>query len=1077
MGDQKSIVLTLQIYPTQAIEVLKQFLVAANSFGEQTAQALGIEFKPIDTTKSIEALKSLQTAAGDLSGTEKTTASTTNEVGAAVDAAADKATTFSGSAQNLFFTLGAGTQTLSLLKNTLGEWIDKSNEAEQMDAKLDIALKTAGDTTDDGAQKLRDYAAQQEKVTGVNRDQIVNAEAMIVSMTGLTGDAVIPATKAALDYAAATGTDVTSAVENMARVVDTGTGKFGKFKVDVSDAVGQAGRWQAVIDLVNQHFSGFADYLGGKGSGQMKVFSDEVDHAEESLGHILVGILVPILPAIEDVLGAIEHGSPLLDAAAAGVGALTIAYILLNTSVLTVAASFITNLIPAIEEVTVALMANPWTAVATGIAAVLAAIVYLYERDKQEKAEHDKFIVDSTNKMVDDTLAALKKLNGEEQGQAIDINITKAKAKIDELQTKVDELKSKTADPNIQVVGATGMVVAQQVDEEATKAVKGYNDQIAVLQEYINKLQAKKKADEDANKAAQTSSQSALEAMKSEISVMQEGFDKKRAIAKEEYEASVAALHKRIDDGLQDSISTAQFEQMKVDAANVRKNKIGLIDIEQGAQERQIEEQIQTALLGIMADSVQKRETLIQNEFDKQVAAWADELAKGNLTQQQYNDLVDAAETVRYQKSLKNQQDHENARAQVALNAQKARLDLQKTADEERLSDQEKIALANAKTESDRLEITRDFALQRLDIEQKSDLAIIAAEKNVLEAQKATAADDELQNIIDKLDELNAKEAAVKTTTTVKKETVQTDYTVGMDKLGNSGDVLAQQKVVADAQMKLQQAVTDDQKKQAQAQLLNEQKKLDGMVSANKRASEQEKQMWLDQHQVAQAAIDAIDAGFKTAWTNMTAIHRQAKDDGDAIWISMESTALDALGKILEKVIINAATSAAMSATSTATQVADMTAIAAAAHPAAIAESIASFGVADVTGAGAYIAAVGAMNALSLGGMAFAKGGKVTSPTISLSGDNGPEWYAPEKDFIQMAREELIPKVLSNNISTSSAKALNRDNNGMSNAEVITNLKAISSALSNQQLVAKIQNRELLLFINRAKRQDSGFTF
>ena len=83
------------------------------------------------------------------------------------------------------------------------------------------------------------------------------------------------------------------------------------------------------------------------------------------------------------------------------------------------------------------------------------------------------------------------------------------------------------------------------------------------------------------------------------------------------------------------------------------------------------------------------------------------------------------------------------------------------------------------------------------------------------------------------------------------------------------------------------------------------------MVSANKKASEEEKQMWLQQHQVAAVAIDAIDGAFKQAWGDMIMVHRQAKNEGDAIWIGMENTALEALEKILEKWILNAAQSAA----------------------------------------------------------------------------------------------------------------------------------------------------------------------
>jgi hypothetical protein len=42
----------------------------------------------------------------------------------------------------------------------------------------------------------------------------------------------------------------------------------------------------------------------------------------------------------------------------------------------------------------------------------------------------------------------------------------------------------------------------------------------------------------------------------------------------------------------------------------------------------------------------------------------------------------------------------------------------------------------------------------------------------------------------------------------------------------------------------------------------------------------------------------------------------------------------------------------------------------------------------------------------------FAKGGKLTNPSYRLAGEAGPEFYMPEKDFYDIAREEIIPRML-----------------------------------------------------------------
>jgi len=157
---------------------------------------------------------------------------------------------------------------------------------------------------------------------------------------------------------------------------------------------------------------------------------------------------------------------------------------------------------------------------------------------------------------------------------------------------------------------------------------------------------------------------------------------------------------------------------------------------------------------------------------------------------------------------------------------------------------------------------------------------------------------------------------------------------------------------------------------------------------------EKEKQIWMDAHQFEMSLISGLTSGVYSMFDQFLIVHRQAKNQMDATWLSIENTVISSLANIFAKWIEQEIIGAALQTAATAATVASMAAISAAAAPAATLVSIASFGAAAGVGTASVLAGLAAVQLASL--PRLASGGLAYSPSHVIVGDNPNASFDPE---------------------------------------------------------------------------------
>jgi hypothetical protein len=285
---------------------------------------------------------------------------------------------------------------------------------------------------------------------------------------------------------------------------------------------------------------------------------------------------------------------------------------------------------------------------------------------------------------------------------------------------------------------------------------------------------------------------------------------------------------------------------------------------------------------------------------------------------------------------------------------------------------------------------------------------------------------------------------------------------------GETSSINFQNAKIQSMREELNAALTDGDRARIDQELALEEGKLARMSGMGQQWLEQQRSLWAEQHQIAMIGINAIGAGYQTLWSEVIVGHRQAKDEGDAIWLAIKNTALNAIGAMLtaalEGYLIDSAAHAANETTKTAVSetnviarvagavfegvskaavwVAEtaafivkevaMTAVFLAQQAIrvaaaiveigatiarAVANAIASLGPLGLFAAAGLIAAGVAVVGAIRGAFGFDQGGRIRQGESGFFEGNRPEIIAPEKNFDALVNEKM-PEIVRNLILT-----------------------------------------------------------
>lgn len=158
---------------------------------------------------------------------------------------------------------------------------------EQALTRLANSLALSGNYSDAALKSLKDFTGQMETQTGVADDVVASNLAMLSSLTKLDAEGLKAAQKAALDLSAATGKDLESATQMVAKSINGSSDAFKKMGITIVESTDKAQALHNTISVLNGQF-------GGAAAGAAKTFQGSLTNMNNAWGNLTESIATAI---------------------------------------------------------------------------------------------------------------------------------------------------------------------------------------------------------------------------------------------------------------------------------------------------------------------------------------------------------------------------------------------------------------------------------------------------------------------------------------------------------------------------------------------------------------------------------------------------------------------------------------------------------------------------------------------------------------------------------------------------------------------------------------------------------------
>ena len=158
--------------------------------------------------------------------------------------------------------------------------------------RLNIALASTGEYTDEASQSFQDLATELQRTTKYEDDAVLGAIALAKNF-GITNEETEALTKAAVDLASATGTDLNTAVEQLGKTYSGTAGSLGKMVPELKTLTKEQLLNGEAIEVIARRYKGFAE-------GEVQTFGGALQKLENIIGDVKeeFGFLITQNPAI-----------------------------------------------------------------------------------------------------------------------------------------------------------------------------------------------------------------------------------------------------------------------------------------------------------------------------------------------------------------------------------------------------------------------------------------------------------------------------------------------------------------------------------------------------------------------------------------------------------------------------------------------------------------------------------------------------------------------------------------------------------------------------------------------------------
>lgn len=208
----------------------------------------------------------------------------TSEVEKSIDGLGSQITSFGKTAGLAIGGFFAASKMIDFFKESM----DAAVESEKAVKQFNFTLKAAGVFSEQASQGFQNYAAQLQKVTGIQDEAILAGASTLIQIGELSGKELNRTVIASLDLAAARGIDAASAFEMMARAAQGNVMPFAKLGVEFKNNATDAEKFAQVLDFIEGKMSGAAQENLKGYSGALLQFKNTWADIQEEMGNFII---------------------------------------------------------------------------------------------------------------------------------------------------------------------------------------------------------------------------------------------------------------------------------------------------------------------------------------------------------------------------------------------------------------------------------------------------------------------------------------------------------------------------------------------------------------------------------------------------------------------------------------------------------------------------------------------------------------------------------------------------------------------------------------------------------------------
>jgi hypothetical protein len=211
-------------------------------------------------------------------------------------------------------TVAAGAVALAIAKVT-----EAAQKQEDADVRLAVALASIGENTAKARQSLGELASQLEKTTKQDDEAIQELMATLIQLGRVGLDQLPRVTKATIELAAVTRSDLGAAADLMAKAAQGNTTALKRWGIVLDESIPPGERFAALITLIEKNFAGVAEALGLTFSGSLKGLGNQWENFLQALGTSVIqskalrDMLGDVSGALEDAQGWVETNRETID--------------------------------------------------------------------------------------------------------------------------------------------------------------------------------------------------------------------------------------------------------------------------------------------------------------------------------------------------------------------------------------------------------------------------------------------------------------------------------------------------------------------------------------------------------------------------------------------------------------------------------------------------------------------------------------------------------------------------------------------------------------------------------------------